>query len=186
MREELLSKAFVDALTALRLDAEVLDWVRTALKSSQEHEAQHHREALERLRTAFDRLQSRLEAMYVDKLDGKVSDEFYDARAAEWRAEQDRIKREIDAHEAANQSYLEIGVRVLELASKAHRLFVEQAPRERRRLLDLLVSNSSWANGRLAVEFRKPLDLLATTNQDSQSNEAAQVVPDGLFETWGG
>jgi hypothetical protein len=41
----------------------------------------------------------------------------------QWRAEQDRYTREIGWHQAADQSYLEEGVRLLEVASQAHDAF---------------------------------------------------------------
>ena len=51
-----------------------------------------------------------------------------------WREEQDRCLREIERHQAANKSYMDEGVRLLELAQNAQRLFEKQEPREKRRL----------------------------------------------------
>ena len=83
--------------------------------------------------------------------------------SAEWRAEQDRYLREIERHQAADQSYLEEGVRLLELARNAQRLFEKQHQRERRRLLNFVVSNCTWKNGELIANLRQPFDLLAET-----------------------
>jgi site-specific DNA recombinase len=101
--------------------------------------------------------------MYVDKLDGKVDDIFFERMSGEWRAEQDRCLREIEWHQTADQSYLEEGVRILELARNAQRLFEKQEPREKRRLLNFLVSNCSWKGGKLTIVLRQPFDLLAET-----------------------
>ena len=60
--------------------------------------------------------------MYVDKLDGRVEVSLYERLSAEWRAEQDRCRREIERHVTANRSYMEEGVRLLELARNARRL----------------------------------------------------------------
>jgi hypothetical protein len=59
---------------------------------------------------------------------------------------------------------LKEGVRILELARNARPLFEQQESREKRRLLDFLVSNCSWKNGELTVALRQPFDLLAETN----------------------
>jgi site-specific DNA recombinase len=101
--------------------------------------------------------------MYVDKLDGKVDGAFFERMSAEWRAEQDRCLREIERHQAADQSYLEEGVRVLELAQNAQRLFEKQEPREKRRLLNFVVSNATWKGAKLAAKLRQPFDFLAET-----------------------
>ena len=91
--------------------------------------------------------------MYVDKLDGKVSESFFERKAGEWRAEQDRIGESIQDHRRADRSYADAGVELIELASGAHDAFISQGSDERRRLLKEVVSNSSWKEGRLAVEL---------------------------------
>jgi hypothetical protein len=51
--------------------------------------------------------------MYIDKhkLDGRISNEFFDAKAAEFRAAQCGLMRDIEAHQNTNQSYVEDGIR---------------------------------------------------------------------------
>lgn len=108
--------------------------------------------------------------MDVDKLDGRIDAEFFDRMSAERRAERDRCLREIERHSAADQSYLEEGVRVLELAKDTQKLFCKQQPREKRRLLNFLVSNCSWKGGELSVTLRQPFALLVDT-----ATQAARV-----------
>ena len=55
------------------------------------------------------------------------------------------------------------GVQLLELARNAQRLFARQEPREKRRLLNFVVSNCSWKDGELTASLRQPFDLLAQT-----------------------
>ena len=90
----------------------------------------------------------------------------------QWREEQNRCQREIEQHQTADQSYLEEGVRILELARNAQRIFEKQEPREKRRLLSFLVSNCSWKGGELTTVLRQPFDLLAKiatiTNQETR------------------
>ena len=118
--------------------------------------------------------------MYIDKLDGRVTAEFFDQKSAEWRQEQAAIRHNLEQHENANQSYLEEGVAILELANRAAELFEKQAASEQRRLLDFVVSNSTWANGELAVEFRQPFDLIAVGVTESKRLKVAGVSSDDL------
>jgi site-specific DNA recombinase len=155
-------------------DDEVLEWVCEALDASHADERREHEEAIKRLRAEYDRLQNRIHAMYVDKLDGKVDGVFFERMSGEWRGEQDRCQREIERHQTADQSYLEEGVRILELARNAQRLFENQEPREKRRLLNFLVSNCSWKGGELSTILRQPFDLLLETTAF-----AAQATRDG-------
>jgi site-specific DNA recombinase len=122
-REEVFEERFTELLEGLSFDHEVLEWVTEGLRQSHEDEKGYHDEAIARLQNEFTRLQGRIEAMYVDKLDGKIDGAFFDGKAREWREEQDRIQRTIEEHQDANQSYLDEGIRILELSQRAHELF---------------------------------------------------------------
>jgi hypothetical protein len=138
----------------------VLVWVREALQASHADQRREHQEAIERLRAEYKRLDDRIHTMYVDKLDGKIGGDFYDRFAGEWREEQRRLQREIDRHQQAEESYMDEGVQILELARNAKRLFERQEPREKRRLLNFVLSNCSWEGGEVIATFRQ------TTTQD--------------------
>jgi hypothetical protein len=107
------------------------------------------------------RMQDRIDAMYMDKLDGRISNEFFDGKAAEFRVAQCGLMRDIETHQNANQSYVEDGIRLLELAHQAASLFENQPPAEKRKLLDFVLSNCRWKDGQLEAEYRKPFDMLA-------------------------
>jgi site-specific DNA recombinase len=81
----------------------------------------------------------------------------------QWRVEREKLMQEIALHEAADQCYLDEGVRLLELAQSAQRLFAKQEPSEQRRMLNFVLSNSTWKNDELSVTFRQPFDLIAET-----------------------
>jgi site-specific DNA recombinase len=184
VREEVIGHRFSELLGRLTFDEEVLAWVRDALRSSHADEKREHEAAIGRLRIEYDRLQSRMHAMYVDKLDGKVESAFFESMSAEWRAEQDRCLREIERHQAADRSYLEEGVRLLELARKAQGLFEKQEPREKRRLLNFLVSNCTWKGGQLVADLRQPFELLAETTAIAAQAVAGNRPNSASTEIW--
>ena len=160
-REEELDERFAELLDCLRFDDEVLAWVSAALRVSHGDEKQHHEEAIHRIQAEYDRLQDRIDAMYVDKLDGRIDTDFFDRKAAEWRAEQQKCLELIREDQDANQTYFEEGIRLLELAEQAGRLFRQQPSTENRRLLGFVISNASWKDGRSTAEYRHPPRLLA-------------------------
>jgi site-specific DNA recombinase len=184
VREEIIGDRFSQLLGRLTFDEEVLAWVRDALRASHADEKREHEAAIGRLRAEHDRLQSRIHAMYVDKLDGKVEGAFFDRMSAEWRADQDHCLREIERHQAADQSYLEEGVRLLELARIAQRLFEKQEAREKRRLLDFVVSNCTWKGGELVANLQQPFDLLAETTSVAAQAAAGNKPNLAKTEIW--
>jgi site-specific DNA recombinase len=175
-REEVLEEHFADLLKGLILDDEIMGWITEALRQSHEDERRFHEEAITRLQAEYMRLQNRIEAMYVDKLDGRIDTLFFDRKAAEWRTEQDQLLRAIEEHQAANQTYLEEGIRLLELGRRAHELFQKQEPREKWRLLNFVLSNCTWKGGELQATFRQPFNLIVTSTKAYENKKGRWSV----------
>jgi hypothetical protein len=109
----------------------------------------------------------------------------------QWREEQNRCQREIDRHRSAEQSYMDEGVQILELARNAPRLFERQEPRQKRRLLNFVLSNLADetvngepvsasgfpANREFNREFFKfgPFSAILASNQRANSNACIKI-----------
>lgn len=93
-------------------------------------QAKEHAEAIKRLQGEYDRIQARIQAMYVDKLDGKVDPGMVEQLSTDWRRKQDKCLREIEQHQAADQGYLEESIGILEMVRNAPRLFDNEQPME--------------------------------------------------------
>jgi site-specific DNA recombinase len=184
VREEVLDKQFTDLLGRLQFDDEVREWVREALYASHADERREHEDAIKRLLGEHKRIGDRINAMYLDKLDGRIDSTFFDVKSAEWREEQNRCLREIERHQCAEQSYMDEGIQILELARNAQKLFERQQPREKRRLLNFVLSNCSSEDGKVVATFRQPFDLLAQTNATARRNETGLDSKSTKSEIW--
>ena len=76
------------------------------------------------------------------------------------------------------------GVQILELARSAQRLFARQESREKRRLLNFVLSNCTWDDGEIVATFRQPFDLLAETNAIVARSKAKNNANFSNFEIW--
>ena len=184
VREEVLEKQFTAMLGQLRFDDEVLEWVRAALHASHADERHEHEEAIKRLQAEHWRLGERISTMYIDKLDGKIGGDFFDKMAGQWREDQRRLQQDIDRHEEAEQSYMDEGVQILELARNAQALFERQPAREKRRLLNFVLSNCSWEDGEVVATFRQPFDILAETTAIAARSSAGSGLNSSKNEIW--
>ena len=63
----------------------------------------------------------------------------------------------IERHQNAEQSYMDEGVRILELARNVQKLFAQQEPCQKRRLIDFVLSTCSWKMVGSAPLFANPL-----------------------------
>ena len=159
VREEALEAQFTELLGRLQFDDEVLEWVRDALHASHADERREHEEAIKRHQAEYKRLQGshprhvRRQARRAGRTAA-----FFEQMSNQWREEQNRCQREIDRHQNADKSYMDEGVQLLELARNAQRLFATQEPREKRRLLNFVLSNCTWEDGEVVATFRQPFD----------------------------
>jgi hypothetical protein len=94
------------------------------------------------------------------------------------------IRRDIERHQKATESFMEAGVRIIELSQRLHSMFVKQPAHEKRRLLDFVVSNCSWKDGRLFPTFRQPFDMLAVAVAKNLASETVNEVPSAKNENW--
>ncbi len=81
-------------------------------------------------------------------------------------------------------SGLDEGVALLDLARNAQRLFASQKPREKRRLLNFVLSNGTWKDGEVVATFRQPFDILAETATAAARVEAGKNAKSAKSEIW--
>jgi len=162
-REEKLDEKFAQLLGSLRFDEEVLAWVVAGLRESHAAAVRFREEAAERLQEEIRRIERRLDRLYTDMIDGVIDAPQHERLSKGAREELVRLQAEVEQHRRADHAHVDDGVRLLELAQRAEELFLSQEPQEKRRLLNLVVSNSTWQEGELTVELRKPFDVLRDT-----------------------
>jgi site-specific DNA recombinase len=76
------------------------------------------------------------------------------------------------------------GIRILELARNAQALFERQPAREKRRLLNFVLSNCSWEDGEVVATFRQPFDLLAETTAIAARSSTGSGGKSAKSEIW--
>ncbi|TLN01640.1 hypothetical protein FDZ73_15035 [bacterium] len=184
VREEELEKRFKISLAALQIDDDVVAWIIKALRESHEDQKKYRDESIACLSQQRDKLQKRLDALYVDKLDGVVSAESYQRLSSEWNAELSSIGYKIDQHQRASKDYLDNGIKLLELAQHAVIIHKNSSAEEKRRILKIVHSNSFWRDGELTANYQKPFDLLAVTNKSYKRKKATFPEKSDLRDNW--
>jgi site-specific DNA recombinase len=184
VREEEIARQFGEALQAIQPDGEIFSWIVTALKESHQEAKRYHDECVAAFQKQYQKLQDRLDRMYIDKLDGSIPQNQFDHMSESFRKEQSDLLRHIEKHQQANQTYLDEGVHLLELAQKAVVLYEKQDMQEKRRLLDFVCSKSQWRDRKLILTYHKPFDLPASTKIAYTKTKAASPVENGFCTVW--
>jgi hypothetical protein len=104
----------------------MLSWVQEALKESHGEEIEFREKATGELNRRYEMVTIRLDKLYDDKIDGKISEDFYQKKFTQYKAEQEEVKNTLDKHQNANLKYFEMGGTILEVAKQAWKIYTNR------------------------------------------------------------
>ncbi len=186
IREEKLSEMLLNAVRVLVMPDDVRVQTIAVLKNSRRDIAEENKRRLTKARGRYDRLGRLIDAAYEDKLEGRIDLAFFNAKRTGWDAQRCEAQRDIDQLTRASAKNLDMAVAVFELANSAYDLLSRRTPREQRRLLEILLSNSELAGGELTVAFRKPFSYLACWNNEPNEEDPSRGESEGVHSEQSG
>ena len=180
-REEELGERLGQILKDIYIPDRVLSELEESLLTSRGREAGLKREQEQRLQQRLAAVRNRLDQAYLDKLDGKITEEFWSRKTAEWQAEENQIHMAILGLAEIKPERMLDAVRILELANKAYFLYVKQPPAEKAKLLNLVLSNCSIDAASIYPTYRKPFDLIfaRAKNEEWRARRDSNSRPSG-------
>lgn len=160
IREEKLTAEFGKMLKDIKLSDEAYNEVSEALKEAHDNKSYHQHNLKASLDNEYNKYQTRIEKMYEDNLDGRITNDIYDKKYREFREKQERIKRRIGSLEEADDSYYTTVTYLLRLLNKVPQLFERSEIEQRRELLQLILQNPQIKNDSLVYNLKKPFDTI--------------------------
>ena len=159
--EQEISERLGHVLQDVSIPEEVVQSISASLERvhvQMRNQSERDRARLERELAA---LYTRTDAAYTDKLDGKITEEFWQRKQADWQTEELRIKSLIAGLEEdkSRERLLDVQ-RILELAKNAYFLYLTRKPAEQAELLRNVLLNCSIDAVSLYPTYRKPFDLI--------------------------
>lgn len=158
VRENLVFEQLMPYFDQVTLKSNALaEAVKEALKELHQEKIVFSNAERESLSQQLKVLENRMDNMYVDKLDGKISESKYEEKVTEFKAESKAIEQRLATHNNANAKYYEFGPNVLELARRSGEIFSNpnRTIEQRRNLLSQLFSNLTLNGEKLEVNYDK-------------------------------
>ncbi len=160
-REEDIADRLGESLKGLQVPPEIVDRIITTLDNDQKQANGKMSAEQARLQSRLSTIRNRMDVAYLDKLDGKVPEEFWQRRMDEWRVEEQHVKTAIDGLTCAENSDRALDAqKVFELANKAYSLYVSQNSVEKAILLRKLCSNFSIDAVSATPAYRYPFNVI--------------------------
>lgn len=173
-RQEALESQFDNIVKRITLDTETVGWVKKALQESLKDETEFQKETVSMLTKQLEQCKKRINKAYLDKIDGKITEEYWAEKNEEWQQEKADISEKLTQHMKVDDYYIEDGVRIMELANRAYELYSKQNHVEKRKLLSLLLSNCTLRDGVVTHKYRQPFDILVFMTKESARNKPSK------------
>ncbi len=160
IRQEDLEEQFESLLSKIHVTDEIQAIILETMRESLKDKIEYHTNLINKLEKQIKVLQKRVDQAYLDKLDGKISEEFWQAHTSKWLDEKETLSLKLVAAQRADAHYLENAHFILELAKNAAQWFKQGSVEKKRRVLDTLLSNCSYSDGNIDVELKSVFGMV--------------------------
>lgn len=140
--------------------------IRAKIKLNHAQETGYKEKMIKGFSERYNSLQKRLDHLYDDKLDEKISRQFWEKKHAEITAEQEAIQEQLSKLKTNEAKYFELWLDIIDLAFRARELYEKKSPEERRVLLTKLFSNLYLKDTETTYTLKKPVEVLAKRVQE--------------------
>lgn len=162
-QEDLESHLLTHIASVAPQSEKVLSVLNQALKESHSEEIELHDTQTRNINNQLERIHQRMRTMYNDKLDERISEEFYDEKVQQFGEEKEALLNSLKKLEADNTEYYRVGFALHELALRAKEIYLSEKAtiEERRLLLAYAFSNITVLRGNIKPEYTKTFSFLA-------------------------
>ena len=182
-REEQLHQAIKEVLQALIIPNAIINWLRDTLTKDDNGQEQARSQALQQAQEAYDRLDQRLEAMYVDKLDGRITTRFYDEKAKAWREEQATLIAKMNELRQPTPTY-DAAINAIQALSDLCHHYDDLSQQGRRALLHTILQNATWQAGEFRATLKNAFAQLSHSNHATVRNQTGKGPTGGQTKNW--
>ncbi|PIY94346.1 MAG: hypothetical protein COY68_03185 [Candidatus Levybacteria bacterium CG_4_10_14_0_8_um_filter_35_23] len=164
IKEEDFIEQVAVLLKKLQMPDYVLQKITDILKKSHEDESDYFKRNITILEQELGRIKSKLEIMYDDKLEGRITSDMYDRKALEYIKKRDDIVMQIENHTKADSNYYIEAKKVLDVAQRAYEIFKSSEDEEKRQFLQFMLQNSVLDGRKIDFTLKEPFDAILNAN----------------------
>lgn len=123
-RGEVIEDQLLELLAKFEIKSPAVSaWVSKALKESHKDEIYYNETAIKELNRSHEQTQKRLDRLYDDKLDGKISESFYEQKFKQYAQEKEAAVEAVRKHSQADTKYLQLGMNLYELSQRGREVY---------------------------------------------------------------
>ena len=160
LREEKITKALEDVFKRLQVPKNILDQIVETLSKVHKDKVEFHNKHYDMLIKEQKNITRKMDNLYEDKLDGKISEEQYERFHQKFKEQKEEISARLERLHEAEDNYYITAKHLLNLSNRAYELFKSSEVEEKRQLMKLVLSNLRIENEKVLYDVQKPFDLI--------------------------
>jgi site-specific DNA recombinase len=120
---------------------EVLSWIEELIKDEEAGRVKERENETKRLTALLEQARRRLDRLYEDKIDEKISSDFYQRKSAEYAAEEGTLNEALARLTERTDEDQQVGIAIHRLGYNAKEIYEKALPDEKRLLLSEFFTN---------------------------------------------
>lgn len=158
LKEKYIDELVLDTLSRLYLSQEDMKILLDLIKTKYKEYVEYEEKAIEQVEQHIKLLKTRLNKLYLDKLDGIINEDFYFEKKEAWQIELDKLEMNRTNISQGESEFIKKAESMLELSRNAHNWYLKQNNEEKRNLLKLVCSNFSYDGSNLDIELKSTFE----------------------------
>jgi DNA invertase Pin-like site-specific DNA recombinase len=160
------------------------EWIRKALKESHKDEIEYHSSSVGELTKRHNTLKNRIDAIYEDKLDGKITLADYDRLFEKYGKEIKQLDKKLGTLGESTTKFFRLSSDFYDISQRGNAIYKKAKTIEKKRsLIKLVFRNLTLNEGKLRFEFTEEYQLLYEAVQKTNSSKQLKMLAKA-FETF--
>ena len=158
-------------------NARIVEWIRKAIKDSHKDEIEYYSASVTELNRRLETAEKRFGKMYDDKIDGQITEEFYQKKLKQYTQEKETIQQSLKKHSNANAKYYELATNIYDLSQRAKEIWLKTQVKEyKRQLIKLIFASLTINAGVLSYTYTKAFQILSAAVDATNSSKMDKVA----------
>jgi DNA invertase Pin-like site-specific DNA recombinase len=184
-REETMSDYLIAEFAQFKItNPRLMEWLSRALKESNKNESDFYLDNVKQLEKQRELLKKRLDAIYVDKIDGKITEVYYNEKFKQFSTELTLVDQNITKHTTAVNLGQERRATIYDVAQGGKDKYEKSGIVERRQLVRDAFCNLKLEGDKIYYDLQEDYALVKSLAKQTNSSKLGKLIDSGdkIFE----
>lgn len=169
--QDKIDKILVEFLKSFHISQELFNSIQSFIKDIHNDKNNYQEQAEANITRKIEQISKRIRQAYDDKCDGKIDETFWKERNQEYHAERAELIEKLHRINEADTKFYDTCEQLLKFAKNAHQMFLNGTVEDKRFITQIVLSNSTYYNGKLDVELHPVFDTLFRLSKEYEKNK---------------